>query len=295
MQFQRQRMRCDGGSFELSKSELYSSMSSEGVKSYFQRVNVSGIWKLQENTMTMLAAEIIGTAMLLYIGCMGSVGSMGFAPPALQTALAFGLSVNFIIMTIGHISGAHLNPAITIGAVILGLKSIPTGMVYILGQLIGAIVGYGILKWITPVELFNDGKSNSTESLCVTVVYPGLSSVQGLLIEIFCTCFLICAACATWDPRCSHLTDSVALKFGFSVTLLSFTAGPYTGCGMNPVRSFAPALWNGNWKDHWIYWVGPILGALLGTFAYQLLFTETQPNRKKSICLTDTKPVTVLS
>ncbi|KAG5331742.1 AQP protein, partial [Acromyrmex charruanus] len=251
MQFQRQRMRCDG-SFELSKSELYSSMSSEGVKSYFQRVNVSGIWKLQENTMTMLAAEIIGTAMLLYIGCMGSVGSMGSAPPALQTALAFGLSVNFIIMVL-HISGAHFNPAITIGAVILGLKS-----------------------WITLVELFNNGKSNSTESLCVTVVYPGLSSVQGLLIEIFCTCFLICAACATWDPRCSHLTDSIALKFGFSVTLLSFTAGPYTRFGMNPLRSFAPALWNSNWKDHWIYWVGPILGALLGTFSYQLLFTETQ-------------------
>ncbi|KYN06884.1 PREDICTED: aquaporin AQPAe.a-like [Cyphomyrmex costatus] len=253
------------------------------------------VWKLQENTMTMFTAEVIGTAMLLYIGCMGSVGSMGLVPPpALQTALSFGLTVNFIIMTIGHISGAHLNPAITIGAVIIGLKSIPTGVVYFLGQLIGAIVGYGMLKLLTPAELFNDGNSYSDVGVCVTVVHPGISSVQGLLTEIFCTCFLVCAACATWDPRCSHLTDSVALKFGFSVTVLSFTAGPYTGCSMNPVRSFAPALWTGNWKDHWIYWVGPILGALLGTFVYQLLFAETKPIRKKSICLTD-KSVTVLS
>ncbi|KYM84606.1 hypothetical protein ALC53_05175 [Atta colombica] len=149
MQFQRQRMRCDGDNFGLSKSELYSSMSSEGIKSSFQRVN---------------------------------------KPPALQTALAFS------VLTIGHISGAYLNPTITIGTVtLLSLKSIPIGMVYILGQLIDAIVGYGILKWTTLSAEFNNGKSNSTQPLC-----------------------------------------------------------PYTGCNINPVRSFAPAFWNGNWKDHWV-------------------------------------------
>lgn len=120
---------------------------------------------------------------------------------------------------------------------------------YILGQLIGATLGYGLLKVflflfslyvhysvpniikdvlychqiITPAELFNDGNPNSI-GFCVTVVHPGISSVQAVLIEVFCTSFILCAACATWDPRCAHTTDSIALRFGLSVAALSFAA-----------------------------------------------------------------------
>ncbi|XP_067214239.1 aquaporin AQPAe.a-like isoform X4 [Linepithema humile] len=194
----------------------------------------------------------------------------------------------------GHVSGAHVNPAVTIGAVIIGLKSIPTGVIYILGQFIGATIGYGILKMITPAELFNDGNLNSTAGVCVTVVHPGISSLQGVLIEVFCTSCLLCAACATWDSRCAHTTDSTALKFGLSVATISFAASPYTGCSMNPARSFGPAIWNSAWKDQWIYWLGPIMGALLGTYAYQVLFAEKQPKTRKSICLTDEKSFDIL-
>ncbi|EFN67363.1 Aquaporin AQPAe.a [Camponotus floridanus] len=233
----------------------------------------------------MFAAEIVGTGILLFIGCMGCIGTMGPAPPPpLQTALTFGLTVNLIIMMLGHVSGAHLNPAVTIGAVIVGLKSIPTGAIYILGQFIGAIVGYGLLKIITPAELFNDGNANSTIGLCVTVVHPGINSVQAILIEVFCTSCILCAACATWDPRCAHTTDSTALRFGLAVAAISFAASPYTGCSMNPARTFGPALWNSAWKDQWIYWLGPTLGALLGSYAYQILFAERQLSRKESIC-----------
>ncbi|CAL1689170.1 unnamed protein product [Lasius platythorax] len=240
------------------------------------------MWKIQENTITMFAAEIVGTGILLFFGCMGCIGTMGPAPPPLQIALTFGLTVNLIIMILGHVSGAHLNPAITIGAVIVGLKSIPTGAFYILGQFIGAIVGYGLLKMITPAELFNDGNANSV-GLCVSVVHPGINSVQAILVEVFCTSCLLCAVCAAWDPRCAHTTDSIALKFGLSIAAISFAAGPYTGSSMNPARTFGPALWNNAWKDQWIYWLGPIVGALLGTYAYQLLFAEKPLSRKESI------------
>lgn len=77
---------------------------------------------------------------------------------------------------------------------------------------------------ITPAELFNDGHPNSTVGVCMTVVHPGISNVQALLIEAFCTTCLVCVVCATWDSRCAHITDSVALKFGLSVTTLSFAA-----------------------------------------------------------------------
>ncbi|EFN78638.1 Aquaporin AQPcic [Harpegnathos saltator] len=170
------------------------------------------IWDLQEGTMTMFAAEIVGTGILIFIGCMGCIGTMGpEPPPPMQTALTFGLTVNLIIMMLGHVSGAHLNPAVTIGAIIVGLKTIPTAIIYILGQFVGATVGYGLLKTITPAELFSNGDLNSTVGLCVTVVHPGINSIQAVLIE-----------------------------------------SPYTGCSMNPARTFGPAFWNNAWKDQWV-------------------------------------------
>ncbi|KZC04301.1 Aquaporin-4 [Dufourea novaeangliae] len=235
----------------------------------------------------MFIGEVVGTGILLFVGCMGGIGSMGATPPPpLQTSMAFGMTVNLLIMMLGHVSGAHLNPAVTIGAVIVGLKSIPTGIVYVLGQFIGATIGYGMLMMITPPELFHDGNPNSTSGFCVTVVHEGVSISQAVLIEILCTSFILCAACATWDPRCAHTTDSTALRFGFSVVGISLAAAPYTGCSMNPARTFAPALFNGYWKNQWIYWIGPTLGALLGTYTYQLLFApkdEISLNEKRNL------------
>ncbi|XP_012277089.1 aquaporin AQPAe.a [Orussus abietinus] len=242
---------------------------------------VENTWAVQKGTMTMFLAEIVGTAALLFIGCMGCIGTMGPSPPPpLQTALTFGLTVNLIIMMLGHISGAHLNPAVTIGAVIVGLKSIPTGIIYVIGQFIGATIGYGTLKMITPEDLFNDGLYNSTSSLCVTAIHPKVSIVQAILIETFCTAIILCTACATWDPRCAHTTDSTALRFGFSVAAIGCAAGPYTGCSMNPARTFGPAFWNSEWKDQWVYWAGPTLGALLGTYVYEIIFKEQTTSKE---------------
>ncbi|XP_014217012.1 aquaporin AQPAe.a-like isoform X2 [Copidosoma floridanum] len=223
----------------------------------------------------MFVAEVVGTAILIFIGCMGCVGSLGTAPPPpMQAAFTFGLTVNLLIMTFGHVSGAHLNPAVTLGAVMIGLKSIPTGIFYAIAQFIGAIVGYGMIKIVTPVHLMNDGNPDSTAPLCVTVVHPGISIAQAILIEVLCTSLILLGACATWDPRCAHTTDSTALRFGMAVAAISFAASPYTGCSMNPARTFGPALWNGAWENQWIYWVGPMLGAAIGTLAYQVLFAE---------------------
>ncbi|CAD6201205.1 GSCOCG00000010001-RA-CDS [Cotesia congregata] len=237
-------------------------------------------WKLQEGTLTMFIAEVVGTGILIFIGCMGCIGTMGpHPPPPMQMAFTFGFTVNLLIMMIGHISGAHLNPAVTIGAAIVGLKTIPTSAVYILAQFIGATAGYGLLKVITPTHLFNDGIDNSTVPLCVTVVHKDLTIIQAILIETFCTGIILCTACATWDERCAHTTDSTALRFGFSVAGISFAASPYTGCSMNPARTFGPAFWNGTWDNQWVYWVGPTLGALLGTYVYQIFFNEPKKKR----------------
>ncbi|KAF7993064.1 hypothetical protein HCN44_005845 [Aphidius gifuensis] len=231
------------------------------------------LWKWQKGTCEMVIGEILGTGILIFIGCMGCIGTMGASPPPpMQTALTFGLTVNMIIMMLGHISGAHLNPAVTIGAVIIGLKSIPTGIAYIVAQIIGAIIGYGLLMAVTPPALFNDGIKNSTVPLCVTVIHPEVSIAQAIIIEALCTACILCTACATWDKRCAHTTDSTAIRFGFAVAGISFAASPYTGCSMNPARTFGPALWNNAWNHQWVYWIGPTVGALLGTYTYQIFF-----------------------
>ncbi|CAL7936678.1 unnamed protein product [Xylocopa violacea] len=240
----------------------------------------NSMWAMQKGTMTMFISEVVGTGALLFIGCMGCLGAMGpTPPPPLQSSIAFGMTVNLLIMMLGHISGAHMNPAVTIGAVILGIKSIPTGIVYVIAQFIGATAGYGLLMMITPPELFNDGYSNGSAGHCVTVIHPGVSITQAVLIEVLCTSLILCAACATWDPRCAHTTDSTAIRFGFSVVGISLAASPYTGCSMNPARTFGPAFWNGNWTNQWVYWFGPTVGALLGTYVYVLFFTEKIANK----------------
>ncbi|XP_033211369.1 aquaporin AQPAe.a-like [Belonocnema kinseyi] len=246
------------------------------------------IWRADRGTITMCIAEILGTAILMFLGCMGGIGTLSATPPPpMQSGLTFGMTVNLIIMMLGHVSGAHLNPAVTIGAVIWGLKSIPTGLLYVVAQFIGATIGYGMLMIVTPYILLDDGMPNSTAPLCVTVIHTGISLTQAILIETICTAIILLAACGTWDPRCAHTTDSTALRFGFSVSALSFAAAPYTGCSMNPARSFAPALWQNSWKDQWVYWIGPVFGALLGTLTYKVLFSpRTMVLKKSSMSIT---------
>nr|XP_003702537.1 PREDICTED: aquaporin AQPAe.a-like isoform X1 [Megachile rotundata] len=225
-----------------------------------------------KNTVLTALAETIGTSMLVFVGCMGCIGSLGVVPSHLQIALTFGLAVMLVIQSIGHISHAHINPAITVGAMVLGKKTIPQGIVYILSQLIGSVMGFGMLKVVTPAERLTASTVEDAHLFCVTDLHSDLTAIQGLLLEGISTGILMLVACAVWDIRNQQNTDSVPLRFGMTVTVLAIAFGPYTGCSMNPARSLAPALWNNQWSHHWIYWFGPIGGSLLSSFMYKTIF-----------------------
>lgn len=124
----------------------------------------------------------------------------------------------------------------------------------------------------TPTGLLNHGRSETSSIFCVTNINPIVSTAQGLMIETMSTMILMILACAVWDRRNASNTDSTALKFGLAVTCLATVFGPYTGCSMNPARSFAPAIWNNSWSNHWIYWFGPISGSAVGAFFYRAVF-----------------------
>lgn len=126
---------------------------------------------------------------------------------------------------------------------------------------------------ITPQAISFTAANVSEDTFCVTAPHKDLHVIQALLMEGIATAILMLIACAAWDSRNANNCDSVAIKFGLGVTALATAVGPYTGCSMNPVRSLAPAVWNNNYADHWIYWFGPLGGALLASLAYKAVFS----------------------
>ncbi|XP_011345380.1 aquaporin AQPcic isoform X1 [Ooceraea biroi] len=225
-----------------------------------------------KNTLITGLAELIGTSMLVFVGCMGCVGTLGVVPPHLQITLTFGLAIMVVIQCIGHISHAHVNPAVTVGAVILGKKTILEALVYIISQIIGGALGYGMLKVVTPKDHLTTSTVEQSDMFCVTDLHSEVSAIQGLVLEGIATAILMLVVCSVWDVRNEKNSDSVSIKFGLTVAVLATAFGPYTGCSMNPARSFAPALWNNQWAHHWIYWFGPIGGALIASFVYKTVF-----------------------
>ncbi|XP_046669837.1 aquaporin-like isoform X2 [Homalodisca vitripennis] len=231
-------------------------------------------WQLVE----IFFAEAVGTGMLLFFGCMGGVSFMEDVPlHPLQGAIVFAVVVATIIQIFGHISAAHLNPAVTVAFMVLGQVSPGLAVVYVFSEIVGAVLGFGLLMLLTPRDVLSSAMSTGV-GLCCTVPHTGLSDVQAVAVEFFSTCFLVMVVCACEDPRNANKADSTPLKFGCTILALSIAVGPYTGASMNPVRSLGPALWNGQWRSHWVYWLGPGLGGFFTAVFYQAIFNRNNVN-----------------
>lgn len=229
------------------------------------------------DNISVFLAELIGTGLLVMLGCMGCVNGIGHVPRHFELAINFGLIVMIIVQIFGCVSGAHLNPAVTAAAWVYDLVSTKMALAYAAAQCIGAFMGYGVLKMLTPAPVFGNALEGGKAGFCVTVPNPLISTMQAVGIEFVATMVLILVCCGVWDPRNAKHHDSVALKFGFTVGALAVAAGPYTGASMNPARSLGPVLWNGVYNAHWVYWVGPLSAAFLTAFAYKAVFRREVP------------------
>lgn len=212
-----------------------------------------------------LVAEAFGTACLVFAGTGAIVANevSGGAITHVGIALTFGLIVMVVIFAIGHISGAHINPAVTLAFAVT--KHVPWSTVpkYWLAQLLGAVVGSLLV-----VAVIGDGAR-----LGATLPMNGATS-SSLVLEIILTMILmfVIVSVAT-DERAQG--SLAALAIGSTVALEAMFAGPISGASMNPARSLGPALIGTYWTDHWIYWVGPILGAILGALLYTYVRGKT--------------------
>ncbi|XP_030227976.1 aquaporin-4 [Gadus morhua] len=236
-----------------------------------------GVWT--QEFWRCVAAEFTAT----FIFVLLSVGSCtnwsagdaqhASAPDLVLISLCFGLSIATMVQCFGHVSGAHLNPAVTVAMVMTRNLSVAKAVFYLLAQCLGSVVGAAVLYGVTP-ESVRGG-------LGVTMVQTSISAGHALVVELFITFQLVFTVFASCDPKRSDLSGSPSLAIGLSVCIGHLFAIPYTGASMNPARSFGPALVTWNWENHWVYWVAPVLGGILAASFYTFLFFPN-PERKQS-------------
>jgi MIP family channel proteins len=201
-------------------------------------------------------AEFIGTFALIFVG-IGAIKTAGH--DVLGVALAHGLTIAAFVSATIHISGGQLNPAVTFGLLCGGHMSIPNAVRYWISQLLG-----GFVAALICLGLFGrDVIVNGTPQLAIN-----LSPVQGILVEAILTFFLVFVVYGTVVDERGRGVAGFAI--GSTITLDILFGGPLTGAAMNPARVFGPALAANFWHDHYVYWLGPLIGGALGGLVYGL-------------------------
>ncbi|XP_050294527.1 aquaporin AQPAe.a-like [Anthonomus grandis grandis] len=245
----------------------------EDLKDEFVNKKDNGRPTIRNHTSTALA-EYFGTALLVFLSCMGSCLGIQGNISSMHSSLTAGLAVTIAIQTFGHISGAHINPAVSISALIVKQIEWIQLPLYGIAQLLGSLSGAGLFAAVTNNDLIPDGMGQS----CVNKINENISIYQGILTEFLLSLIMNLAICSSWDPRNNDKQDSVPLKIGLLVAALNFAGGVYTGASMNPARSFGPAVVSNNFANHWVYWLGPTLGAVTAAIIYRVFFTRNKDN-----------------
>lgn len=210
-------------------------------------------------------AEFFGTFVLVFMGC-GSAVLAGSHVGFLGISFAFGLSVLAMAYAIGHISGCHLNPAITISMLATGKISSKDAVGYIIAQIAGAIVGSALLWLIASGKADYSIAANGLGQDGVESASPdGYSLMTGLVAEIALTAIFLLVVHGTTSKNNGN-TAFAGLAIGLSLTLIHIVGIPVTGVSVNPARSIGPAIFVGGTalSQLWVFIVGPIIGGLIG-------------------------------
>ena len=205
------------------------------------------------------AVEMVATALFVFLGTGAAYASGG---DITATALGHGLAIMALIAATAKITGAHINPAVTITLWALGKEDLGKSVMYIVGQLVGATVGAYLLYTIV-------GSVQGEHALG-----SGITTGEGFLTEIIVSFALIATvlAVAVHPQGKSWVTPSTAaVAIGLVVLVDHLVAIPLTGASMNPARTFGPALVEGDFANHWVYWAGPVVGGLVAAIAYRYL------------------------
>ena len=212
-------------------------------------------------------AELIGTFALVFVG----IATLASGASGLAVAFAFGSSVTVMIAAVGAISFAHFNPAVTVGFWVMRRISFREVLLYWSAELSGALLALFCLR------VFVGSAQLEPVGYGATLLGETTSVVQGIAIEIILTFFLmfVIATCVIQKQA------QAGVYIGFTVALCAIAGGSYTGASMNPARSFAPALFSGNWSLHWLYWLAPTIGAVTASMTASYIW-QSEGDLKKA-------------
>jgi aquaporin Z len=223
------------------------------------------------------AAEFFGTFWLVFGGCGAAVLAAGVPNVGIGyagVALAFGLTVLTMAFAIGHISGCHLNPAVSVGLV--AGKRFPASelLPYVIAQVVGGIAAAGVLYVIASGIPSFDVHAGFASNGYAEHSPQGYSMLAGLVSEIVLTAFFLIVIMGATDSRAPK--GFAPIGIGLCLTLIHLVGIPVTNLSVNPARSTGPAIFAGGWalQQLWLFWVAPLIGGALGGGIYSMLFGE---------------------
>ena len=218
-----------------------------------------------KDALRHFVAEFLGTFALVFVGgaAIISVARAGAPDGLLLVALAHGLILSIMVSSLMRISG-HFNPAVTIGFIVARRIDPMMAGIYIVAQLLGAVVAAYVLKTAFPADAFAAAHGTIQE------IASDVTGTQAWILEALATFFLVFTVFGTAvDPKAPHIGG---FGIGLVVTADILAIGPITGASMNPARSFGPALVSGLYQGQFIYWTAPIAGSIVAALLYDSLF-----------------------
>jgi len=230
------------------------------------------------NLPQKLLAEFIGTFTLIFIGAgsictdkyLGAASSQG-GIGLLGIAVAHGLAIAIMVTALGHVSGGHFNPAITLGFWVTKRLGTVKSILYWVSQLLGAAAAAYLLTFVVPESTWRSAGLGTPD------LAPDLVRWHGMLLECLLTFLLVFVVFATAVDAKGAFNKIAGFAIGLTITMDILLGGPLTGAAMNPARAFGPALIARHWTNHGVYWVGPLLGGILAAVIYDRAFLRDQP------------------
>jgi MIP family channel proteins len=220
---------------------------------------------VDQNLWKALVAELVGTFALVFIGAgAGAIGAGGLV----GVAFAHGLVIIGFAYAYGHISGAHVNPAVTIGVFAAGLMDAGRAVSYVVFQLIGGVLGALALRYVLGGAESGLGATTLGDAVSVGTTVVKVTPAMGLAVEAILTFFLVNAvlnAGGAENPDRGH----AGVAIGFTLAFCILMGGPLTGASLNPARTLGPAIAADVYANLWIYFVGPVLGAVAAAMLWR--------------------------
>jgi aquaporin TIP len=222
---------------------------------------------MPDDALRRCVAEFVGTFTLIFIGVGSIVAANQIHDPSLiGVAIAHGLAIGIMVSALGHISGAHFNPAITLGFLLTRRIKPALGAMYWVSQLAGAALAALLVKALIPRAL------TDAVHLGVPATGNGVNAGAAFGLEAILTFFLAWVVFATAvDPR-GTFKSIAGLAIGLTITIDILFGGPFTGAAMNPARAFGPQLVGSHWSNGWVWYAGPALGAAVAALMYEFLY-----------------------